>query len=223
MLTTSTNLLANRSRLVANNYNTASFTNQAGKLHYFVAYSQASSGTPNVPTISGQSLSYTQVATKTNGSSERITIFSFTGNGNTGVTNIDYGGQNQNYCVWLVDYFTNVSQTASAVQTASASADTGATSFSVTLAAFANSQNATYACVGKPASNAVTPGGSMVQLGFASSNTANVCAGESQFISSNLTNPTGTFVGSGGDSYVALAVELNFAADANGAFLYSFL
>jgi hypothetical protein len=102
-------------------------------------------GDPNTPTMSGNNLTWVQIATALNATSNhRITLFAANASGSTtGVTTIDFAAQNQDGCRASFMLATNVDLTGG-VAAAFVQAPTGSatgTSASITLAAAANAAN----------------------------------------------------------------------------------
>lgn len=210
-----THLTTSNSNVVASSYGTAAITVGAGQIILIaVGSSDNAGGNPNIPTLSGNGMSFTQIGDSIRfGTSNRLTVFRGVGTGQTGSITMDFGGQSQGRCFWTVIQGTTikaggVNGADAIVQSASDSGDTGKTSYSITLAAFASVNNATFACVFKNASNNVAPGGSMIELG----ESENGFVIESNWQASPNTNPTASFVGSGGDAMAAIACELAFGS-----------
>jgi hypothetical protein len=102
---------------------------------------------PNVPTLSGNSLTWVQIATDVNGNN-RGTLFRARGTATSGTVTIDYGGQTITDCSWTfisVDGAATTGTNGSGAIIQSATTNFSAqTSGTVTLSAFANAANATF-------------------------------------------------------------------------------
>lgn len=135
---------------------TASITPSANKLILASVTSRTGISTdPVEPTITGCGLTWVKVATAvydTTGSSRRrITLFRAMGSSpSTGSLTIDHAGQAQTDVVWTVDEITNADTSGTngsgaIVQSVANTDETQTTgTLTVTLAAFANTNNATY-------------------------------------------------------------------------------
>lgn len=145
-------LLTSGSSSSANSYNTASVSPKAGKLIILCVYSTLAD-TPNIPTISGNGLTWTQVVTKTNNlgnNRNRITMFRALSSTapTSGAITIGFSGQNQSRCGWSLTEFSNVVKTgtngADAIVQSASDTNEAATNFTVTLSAFSKASNATF-------------------------------------------------------------------------------
>src|SRR3990167_8026843 len=145
--------VANNSSSDASSYDTASITPTADTLILAAILSHHGSAVPNAPTLSGNSLTWVQIATVTfntiGTSRSRLTVFRAMGaSPSSGAVTIDFDGQTQISCGWIISEFGNVITTGSnganaIIQSQTNNAD-AATSLTVTLGAFNNSLNATY-------------------------------------------------------------------------------
>lgn len=155
MVTCRTVLAFGSADVAASTYETTSFSVLPGRLYIASVHSGLrTTTTPNTPTISGLGITWTQVDTALpdDASSSRSRITSFRGvapSNATGTITTDHGGQNQDRCTVSCDEFDNVDTTTTdgVVQKAN-NRVTGATSLSVTLAAFGSTNNATYGVFG---------------------------------------------------------------------------
>lgn len=121
-----------------------------------VINSRTAGGT--LPTISGLSMTWTQVATVTYddiaGGVHRNTVFrGFSTGGATGVITVDFGAVNQTGCGGFIVEYSGVDATTLVVQSNTNRADAG-TAVSVTLGAFAHHRNGTLLFVGSDAGTA---------------------------------------------------------------------
>ncbi len=179
MAISAAHLTTNQNGSAATSYSTASITPSANKLILIAVGSQVSSGTVNTPTISGNGLTWEQVATKpqsTGSVFRRLTVFrAMGGSPSTGAITMDFAGQSQIRCGWSVSEFDGVDTTGTngsgaVVQSASNDVtDSGsATSLTVTLGAFGSADNATYGAIRFGASSTtfnLTEGSGFTSLG----------------------------------------------------------
>lgn len=126
---------------------------------------------PNIPTITGNGITYTTVASlvidTTGTSRERMTLFRGSAvSPSAGTIAIDFAGQNQTHVEWSIDQIQGVdvsNDSGAVVQFATALLDsvaTPASSLTATLGAFVAADNATYAVLGSFNSTTVYTEGS---------------------------------------------------------------
>lgn len=131
----------------ATSYVTASQTPTAFRLVRGIIGSAAAT-TPNTPTLAGNGITWASVVTVTFGGVVRLTYFrGLVAAPTAGTVTIDFGGQTQSHCLYSFAEFAGVDTSGTdgsgaVVQSASNSTG-GATSLTVTLAAFATAANAT--------------------------------------------------------------------------------
>ncbi|MHA1303716.1 MAG: hypothetical protein ACTSPI_08445 [Candidatus Heimdallarchaeaceae archaeon] len=167
----------------ANSYDTASVNLSANKLVLLAVASVSTASAPvNVPTVTGASRTWTQVATAVEPADtyRRITVFrSLSSSGNSGALTIDFAGETQLRCGWSISEFDNVDTSGTNGANAivqSANVESGVsetTGITVTLNAFSSTDNATYGAVRKGAVGAVSPGSGFSELGEADFETGN--------------------------------------------------
>lgn len=169
MAVTANHLTSSGSETAQSSYNTASVSPGSNRL-ILVAVLQGRSGGGNVPTLSGNGLTWQLVA-----SSALFTSFykmhlfrSMGASPSTGAITIDFGGQNQTRVTWSVVEFDGVDTggtdgSAAVVQSAS-NTGTAVTSLTVTLAAFGSADNATYGTFGTDQVGDITPGTGFTEL-----------------------------------------------------------
>jgi len=124
-----------------------------------LAVGQRFSSAPNVPTVSGNSLTWVQIAT-TNTSTTRCTLFGADATGGTtGTTTIDFGGQVQTGAHALFMYATGVDLRGGVanVFVQAPTVSTSGTSGTITMAAAADSNNRPISAWTIGASGPVTP------------------------------------------------------------------
>jgi hypothetical protein len=132
----------------------------SGLIVLFVA-SRAVTGTTNVPTVSGNSLTWTQIATVQRGSAHTMTLFGANASGSaTGATTIDFAGQNQSFCrasFFLAEGVDLTGGVAAAFVQSPTNQGDGVTSGSVTLSAAAAGDNRPIAAFYHAANEVTTP------------------------------------------------------------------
>jgi hypothetical protein len=190
--------------------NTASITPQSDTL-ILVSVSSVNSvsTTPNIPTVTGCGMTWTQVNTiNQNTVNQRIRITLFRGvsaSPSTGVLTIDYAGQAQLATDASVNKFVNTDITGTnaanaIVQTQTGSITTG-TTLNVTLGAFANAANATFGCGMDNGAQTINAGANMTSLSFTGYQMA-------EWANNNQTSVNWTWASS--DYGVGIAVELKY-------------
>lgn len=151
MAVTAANLTASYSNTDATSYATASVAPGSNRLLLLAVESNTGdSSTPAAPTVTGNGLTWVQVASiayDTGGTRRgRLTLFRAMGaSPSSGAITIDFGAATQTVCVWSLDEFAGVDTggtngSAAVVQSNTASS-AGTSSLSVTLASFADATN----------------------------------------------------------------------------------
>jgi len=156
-------------------YVTGSWTPTTGRLAVCCVTSQIS-GTTNVPTVSGNGLTWTKVLDyqdDTVSTTSRITIFvALTAGGSAGAVTADFAGQTQAGGSVIVDEVdgADVSGTALAaiIQSKAGSVDASGTSESISLTSAITAGNASYGCFHHQAQETTTQGSGYTQLGVGS-------------------------------------------------------
>ncbi|KKL21001.1 hypothetical protein LCGC14_2449830 [marine sediment metagenome] len=163
----------------ATSFTTASITPTANRLVLVAVHAGTSTGDSpaNTPTISGNGLTYVQIATigvnDTGGGNLKQTLTLFRAMGaspSTGVITIDFAGETQVGCIWGVDEFAGIDTGGvdgadAVVQSATNSDDTASVnSLTVTLAAFGDAGNATYGTFGIARNQAFTEGTGFTEI-----------------------------------------------------------
>lgn len=169
------------------------------------------------PTISGNSITWTQIATihREDDHAYRITLFrGSSATPTSGTITIDFAGNNQGSIAWIVDQLSLVDLTNPVIQSAT-NGGTGITSLAVTLAAFSAAANATYGVVGGDGTIVITKGGNFTEL----ANHASTTAIESQWANNNQTSVNWTM---GSSNCVAIGVEIK-ATVQGGEFLFNLI
>jgi hypothetical protein len=157
----------------ASTYVTGSWTPTANRL-VLACVENARTGTPTTPTLSGNGLTWTQVATYVNDTVDpqfRLTVFvaKTGGSPSAGAVTASFGGVSQIGGSIIVDeldaaYLSGTDLDA-IVQNKTGSVDTTGTSESITLDSGITSGNASYGAIFTQHANAITPGNSHTTLG----------------------------------------------------------
>lgn len=154
----------------ASSYNTASVSPSANKLILVAVFNNVSSGTPNEPTLSGNGLTWTLVATTVEGTG-RVSIFRALSSSapSAGAITVSCGGQNQNRCSIAVAQFENVKRGgtngANAVVQSTSGSSSGVNNLTINLSAFGNANNATYGFVRCNHQQNISSGSGFTELG----------------------------------------------------------
>lgn len=145
---TATHLTSSGNDTDASSYTTASITPSANKL-ILVAVENTKDTTPDIPTLSGNGLTWVQVNT-TNGQVVRITLFRSMGaSPSAGTITIDFAGVTQTGAMWSIAEFDGVDTTGTngsgaIVQSVTGGVNPDTYGWSITLGAFGNANNAAY-------------------------------------------------------------------------------
>lgn len=177
MAITASNLTANYSDTDTTSYNTASVSVTAGDL-ILVAVTNSKGSTPDTPSISGVGTTFALVhATNgivtydASGTQRKLTLFyGIVPSTTSGAITIGFGANTQTGCAWAVDKVTGHDSTGTIVQSAKNNTD-AMTPITVTLAAFASTDNATYGAFAVSGNNDATIGTGFTQLGDATATT----------------------------------------------------
>lgn len=153
---------------------TASITPGANKLMILGVRNALAAGVPNVPTVTGNGLTWVQIATvlDTAGTgTRRLTLFRALGaSPSAGTVTIDFAGQTQANGDWTIEEFDNIDtsgtngsgavlQSGTAGQTATTN-----TGITATLSALASALNASYGYIVKNAASGPTAGSGYTEL-----------------------------------------------------------
>src|SRR3990167_3125861 len=173
MAVTATHLETSGTTTDATSYDTGSVSLSANKL-VLLCVASADAAPPETPTVTGASRTWTQVATYTPSGSRRVTMFrSLSASANSGALTIDFNSVTQSYCGWSIAEFGNVDiggiNGADAIVQAVSSSDTDAFTsggtFTITLAAFGSTANATFGFVRASEVKAINNGTGFTELG----------------------------------------------------------
>ncbi len=183
---------------------------------------------PNNPTVSGNGLTWVQIATVTSavsGGGTRQTQYRAMGaSPSTGAITIDLAGQSFNELRWSIDQFAGVDTSGTngsgaVVQSATNTQTGNNSSFSITLGAFSNVANVTYGTCGmNDFSPGITVGPAFAQL----SNITGDHMAVAEWASSNQTNVLFTY-STANRTFIGIGVEIKAAPAAGGAFLFNML
>lgn len=174
MAVSGTHLTSNGSGTNATSYATASITPTANALVLCAVCSELS-GVPAVPTVTGCSLTWVEVANcffDQAGTQSRLTLFRALGTPSTGTLTIDFSGVTQAGCEWSVAEFAGVDTggtngSAAIVQSAKTTepAAGATTSITATLGAGITAGNAAYSAAAWEANEAGSAEGTWTLLG----------------------------------------------------------
>lgn len=188
------------------NQSTDSISPASGSLVLVGIGSNHPSGTPNIPTVSGLSMTWDQIDTVVIGSKQRTTLLRGVANGNSGALTISHGGQNQQNIYWGVVQITQVdtggTNGSNAIVQSNRTSGTGSGSATVTLSSFTNLNNSTFGVIYYNAGVGISPGSGFTEIGEALSSHVF----ETEFKSSNDTSVDWSFAGV--ETHTAIAVEL---------------
>lgn len=194
MSVAATSVLTAGSNVDATSYTTASISPTSGNLVLLWVYSISASA-PNTPTVTGAGLTWVAVANTGDGSSLRkISLFRAMGTVTPGTLTIDFAAQTQTGAAWSIVQYTGMDTTgtdgsgAIVQSVTNNTAGANATSLTITLAAFASSNNATAGGFGIPLNTAALPaaGSGFTATGQVNQSTPNLSIG-SEFNAGNDT------------------------------------
>lgn len=220
MAVTATHLTTGGSAVDNTSFATASITPSSNKLVLVgLRYRRAVGTPPTTPSLSGNSMTWVEVATITSsGATQKVSIFrSMALAPTTGAITMSFS-ETQDNCLWSVAEFTNASTNGTfgsgAIRQSASNEVSGTnTGITVTLAAFANTLNATYGVVGTGPNIAITEGSGFSELGEAAA--AAEGSIESEFKGTNDTSVDWTWA-STAITGLAIAVEINEASTKSG-------
>lgn len=154
----------------ASSYTTASISPTAGRLVLVAVAVRISSGTPNVPTVTGASMTWFQIRTEVSGT-RRLTIFvGVSVSPGSGVLTIDFAGQTQGTCGWSIAESPDVNFDPSFLVQQNGATDTGTdTGMTITLSSFGSTSNAAYGAIARASNAATTEGSGFSELSDQSS------------------------------------------------------
>jgi hypothetical protein len=211
--------LTQGSTTTATSANTASVTPGSNKLILIPVWSTISAGTPAVPGLTGNSLTYVQIATIQNTTDRRLTLFRAMGSSpSSGAVTIDFSGVSQTWIAWSVVEVAGVktsgSNGADAVVQSATNTANSATSLTVTLAAYANSNNRPFGAFLREANGTITPETGYTALGPQVGNNTVVIRAESEWLP-NATDTSVSATWAASNNSAGIAIELAEAPSSN--------
>lgn len=146
MAITPTELTAGGTSTDATSFVTASITPQANDPIHVCVYSSVSGSDPNIPTVTGNSITWTQVITKASTVAQtqhrRITLFrGAAASPATGTITFDFAGQTQSSCSWKIVQYDGADQTGAEIVQSNSAEGTNVSNLAVPLNAFADPTN----------------------------------------------------------------------------------
>lgn len=148
MAVAGTNLTTNSSSSGLTSYTTASITPTANRLVLALVGSDVSSGTPNIPTLTGNGLTWVEAGTLLSGT-QRVTLFrGMKSSGlSAGTVVIDFAGQTQTGAGWSISEYSGVNtggtDGSAAIRQITPGSGTG-TSGSIGLGSFSDAADGTF-------------------------------------------------------------------------------
>lgn len=172
MAITLTSLTEGEDEVNRSSYTTSSISPTANRLVIAVIGNNKATSPPNVPTLSGASMTWVEITTALYDDiaspNKRVTMFrALKASPGSGVITIDLVNE-QRACKWSFFEFAGIDTggtdgSDAIVQSATNAVDSG-TSLTVTLASFASSTNATVGGVGRDAVDAITQGTGFTEI-----------------------------------------------------------
>lgn len=206
-----TNLTNSGNATSLSTYTTASVTPTSNALVLLFVWSSHASTPGNTPTATGNSLTWVQITTRNFLTTERVTMFRALGaSPSTGTISIDFAGQAQTRCAWIVTQFTGADTSGtngSGAVIQSASNDGTSATPTVTLGAFSSTSNGTYGAIVSNTSTQISPGS-----GFSEISDAGAVSGFRLEDEWKSTNDTSVDWGTTNNAYGAIAIEIAPAA-----------
>jgi len=207
----------------ADDYTTASIAPTGNELVLAMIVNTRFTATPAVPTLSGNGLTWVQVATVTiNPSTDhdmRLTLFRAMGaSPSSGVVTINVGGvDTHSGCAWVITEFSGVDTTgsdgANAIVQAVTNSDIATpTSLTVTLASFASATNAAYGGINVNSNPGITQGTGFTEIADIALTAPNNKL-ETEFLASEDTSVDWSWTG--GQDCQGIAVEIAEPSTAN--------
>lgn len=204
----------------ASSYSNASWTPPTSGMIVAIVVNVRTLSPPNVPTISGNSLTWVQVANQSFDNNSQFTIFAANASGSTtGVTTIDFAGQVQRQCG--VSFFqVNNSDVAGGVAQTFVqnvfNSGVGATEATVTLSAAGNSNNRPIFATWRSGTANTTPRANWTELDDLGGGGDSFVGPETQF-RSDAFETTGSATWAVAETWRAYGAEIKAAVDFAGA------
>lgn len=194
---------------------TASITASAGKLYIVIVGTKINASTPNTPTMSGASQTWTQIvsAAKTTAQRMRTTAFrALPSSGGSGALTIDFAGQSQERIGYIVIELTGIddsggSNGSAAVVQSSGAEVTSGTSWTINLSAFGKADNLALGGINLLDPAGITPGSGFSELAEVTTAESNV---QAEISAASDTSVDWTFDSAYG---AAVAMEIKAAAE----------
>lgn len=201
-----------------NTYSNSSWTPPSSGLIVVFVSSRATSGSTNLPSISGNSLTWTQIATVNFANAHTMTLFGANASGSTtGVTTITFGGQTQQACrasFFLAEGVDLSGGVAAAFVQSPTGSGSGADNGSVTLSAASDSNNRPIAGFGHSANEGKTPRANWTELDDLTGGFGGTMV-ETQYRSDTFeTTASATWVTSSAITWLGIAAELKASGGA---------
>lgn len=218
-------LVTSSSETDATSYETASIDPSDNNLVLAAVYSrEVSSGIPNIPTLSGNGITWVAVTNVLLQDIHRITVLrGLVASPSAGAVTIDFDGQTQTYCGWSISEFSGINLggtngSGAVGNTASNTDENAGTSLTVTLPAFGSADNATYGVMRHSSeANTITAGTGFTEL--AETNNTNLGSFESEFKASNDTSVDWSFASSAGMLGIAVEIKAPIVGGIIGDFM----
>lgn len=214
MAVAATNLTTAGNNADATSYASASITPTANRLILAWFYSDHATVEPNAPTVTGNGLTWVLVASRTQGTNRRMTLYRAMGSAPTaGAVTFDLAGQTATGAMWSIAEFSGVhtggtNGSAAIANKGANSASTG-TSLIVTMQPFSDTDNATAGAFMHAANETRTVGAGFTSIGVINQASPNVSLG-SQFLASNDTTVDASWTTTSAN--IGIAVEIREAA-----------
>ncbi|MPZ50719.1 MAG: hypothetical protein GEU75_15710 [Dehalococcoidia bacterium] len=202
----------------ASSYGTASISPAANRLIIALVLNRVGAGTPNTPSLSGNSLTWVQQRTEVEAATFRYRISVFRAMGaspSSGAVSISFSGQTQNYCGWIIAELSGVDTSGSngvgaIVQDNGYANTTNTLTPSVSLSAFESAANATLGCFIHGQGTPINPGAGFTEVADISVESNEQIymefrAGNDTTVDCTATTGTGNFSG-------GIALEIRAAA-----------
>ena len=169
MAVAATNLTTDGNNADQTSYATASITPTADTLVLAWFVSSIAAGTPNLPTASGNGLTWVHVATRIHGT-RRMTLFRAMGSSpSTGAITFDLASQTADGAQWSVAEFSGINtggtNGSGAISHKAVNSSSGATTLTATLSSFADTDDATAGAFFHAANETTTLGSGFSEIG----------------------------------------------------------
>lgn len=219
MSVTRASLTSGNSTGNASSYTTASVTPSANKLQILSVGNTRSAGSPTTPTVTGNGLTWVQIATISDGTNRRITVFRAMGaSPSAGAITIDFGGTSQNNCSWSLNELTGMDTSGTngsgAIVQSATNTGSATTSLSITLSAFGSATNAGIAAFIVDNNLAITPDTGWTEMHEVQcSDGSDSHTNETQFIASSDTTAACSWTGN--QKVAGIAIEIKELTSGN--------